>query len=118
MIIGKTFKFEAAHFLPGHAKCGRVHGHTYKLTVEVSDRVYPSGMVMDLHDLSDLVGSVINTWDHSHLNELFSQPTCEILVEAIWNGLIEALVTNFLDPNILYSIQLQEGEGGYARRER
>jgi 6-pyruvoyltetrahydropterin/6-carboxytetrahydropterin synthase len=118
MIIGKTFKFEAAHCLPGHEKCGKVHGHTYKLTVEVKDRIHPNGMVMDLHNLSDLVGKVISTWDHSYLNDLFSQPTCENMVEAIWNGMIEKLVEAYLDPEILYSIQLQEGEGGYARKER
>ncbi len=27
--------FDAAHFLPGHPKCGRLHGHTYHVFVEI-----------------------------------------------------------------------------------
>ena len=36
--ITKTFTFDAAHWLPrvpeGH-KCGRLHGHTYSVTIAV-----------------------------------------------------------------------------------
>ena len=36
MIIGKTFTFEAAHWLPGHTgKCNALHGHTWTVEVEL-----------------------------------------------------------------------------------
>jgi len=120
MIIGKTFKFEAAHWLPGHNKCGKMHGHTYKLTVEVEGEMSSrSGMVMDLHTLSDMVSNVIKNFDHSSLNEYFTSPTCEKIAEAIANGMEEQIVMGDYLPDLrLHSVTLQEGEGGYARVER
>jgi 6-pyruvoyltetrahydropterin/6-carboxytetrahydropterin synthase len=42
MIIYKKFSFESAHRLPnvpaGH-KCGRMHGHSYRVTVYVKGSV-------------------------------------------------------------------------------
>ena len=36
MIIGKTFTFEAAHWLPHHpGKCWKLHGHTWTVEVEL-----------------------------------------------------------------------------------
>jgi len=114
MIIGKEFTFEAAHFLPGHEKCGRTHGHTYRLTVEVEGRVNQYEMVMDLHELSDIVREVIEQFDHSLLNDRFYTPTCEHM--AAWIAMrIEASLPIFAEhPLRVHSVKLQEGEGGYA----
>ena len=77
MIIGKTSTFEASHYLPGHEKCGKMHGHTYKVTVEVIGFIDPNGMVMDLHELGKKVKSVIEKYDHTTLNHfLFIGSTC------------------------------------------
>jgi 6-pyruvoyltetrahydropterin/6-carboxytetrahydropterin synthase len=39
MELAKTYRFEAAHWLPhvpeGH-KCGRPHGHSYEISVHVA----------------------------------------------------------------------------------
>ena len=35
MILGVSETFDSAHFLPNHPKCGRIHGHTYKVEIEV-----------------------------------------------------------------------------------
>ena len=55
MTIWKTFTFDSAHWLPkvpvGH-KCGRVHGHTYQLTVYVTGEPDESGMIIDYADLA------------------------------------------------------------------
>jgi 6-pyruvoyltetrahydropterin/6-carboxytetrahydropterin synthase len=121
MIIGKTFKFEAAHCLPGHEKCGKVHGHTYKLTVEVEGSIDPvTGMLMDYHELANIVkAEVIDIFDHRYLNDIVvSIPTCERLAVMIFETL-DAPIRNFWGPErALKSVTLQEGEGGYARKER
>lgn len=113
MIIGKTFTFESAHCLPGHEKCGQVHGHTYTLTVEVIGDPDPeTGMVVDFHALSDRVKAVTSKLDHKYLNDVVTVlPTCEELAELILD-LLE------LDVPGLHSVTLQEGEGGYAKIQR
>lgn len=114
MIIGKTFTFEAAHFLPDHEKCGKVHGHTYKVTVEVEGPVCnQSGMVMDLHTLSSWVHSIIDGFDHQLLNSCFpNRTTCENLAGYIWN----VMRSNNNTPDLrIYSVTVQEGDGGYAK---
>lgn len=116
MIIGKTFKFESAHCLEGHAKCGQMHGHTYKLTVEVDGQIQHDGMVMDLHLLSEIVQEVIATHDHRCLNDLYSVSTCEVMASAILHNLIQKFKERGLFPfPRLHSVTLQEGEGGYAK---
>jgi 6-pyruvoyltetrahydropterin/6-carboxytetrahydropterin synthase len=121
MIIGKTFKFEAAHCLPGHEKCGKVHGHTYKLTVEVEGVIGPvTGMVIDYHELASVVKSeVLDIFDHRYLNDLIvSTPTCERLAAMIFETLDAPLRQLWGSARALKSVTLQEGEGGYARKER
>jgi 6-pyruvoyltetrahydropterin/6-carboxytetrahydropterin synthase len=112
MIIGKRFKFEAAHHLPEYeGKCASVHGHTYVLEVEVWGQVLGNGMVMDLNTLTKCINEVINLYDHKDLNEMFDNPTVEIMVRRI-----KDIIETQLPPEVkIESIKLQEGEGGWAR---
>lgn len=114
MIVGKTFTFEAAHFLPNHEKCGRVHGHTYKVTVEVEGPVCNgTNMVIDLHVLSAWVRSITEEFDHQLLNACFSEvPTCENLAHYIYTKMT---IDNQYPDLRIYSVTVQEGEGGYAK---
>jgi 6-pyruvoyltetrahydropterin/6-carboxytetrahydropterin synthase len=94
--VTKLFEFEAAHHLPNHpGKCKSLHGHTYKLEVEVGyiyDQVsektpeqLASGMVIDFGDLKAMVNDIIiSKFDHQYLNNLFVvPPTAENMVEWI-----------------------------------
>jgi 6-pyruvoyltetrahydropterin/6-carboxytetrahydropterin synthase len=85
--VTRVMSFEAAHWLPhvcaGH-KCGRVHGHSYRVTVrvrgEVQTRGQEGGMVVDFARI-DAVGREL---DHRTLNEVvgLENPTSELL--AAW----------------------------------
>ena len=48
--IWKDFHFDAAHWLPhvpeGH-KCGRMHGHTYRVRVWCRGAINDRGMIVD-----------------------------------------------------------------------
>ena len=78
--VTKEFGFEAGHFVPNHPKrCKYVHGHSYKLFVTIGGPINESGMVMDFGDLSALVESVIDKFDHGFLNDYFRNPTAEIM---------------------------------------
>ncbi len=88
MEIFKEFTFDAAHWLPnvpaGH-KCGRMHGHTYRVVVAVKGKVNPhTGFVMDFGDLKDAVKPYIDDLDHQVLNDWISNPTAENLTKWFW----------------------------------
>jgi 6-pyruvoyltetrahydropterin/6-carboxytetrahydropterin synthase len=95
--IRKSFRFEAAHRLPkvpaGH-KCGRLHGHSYVVDIEIAGPVdADQGWVLDFGKLSDAFGDLGESLDHRYLNEIpgLENPTSEILAIWIWNQLTVAL---------------------------
>lgn len=62
--------FSAAHQLhgyPGH--CGRLHGHTWKIRVEVeTDQIDGIGISIDFKQLKEITESVLEPLDHHHIN--------------------------------------------------
>lgn len=72
--ISKTFKFEAAHQLPGYdGKCARLHGHSYRFEVRLAGCREESGpkrgMVHDFADLSSTVKErIISCLDHRFIS--------------------------------------------------
>ena len=91
-VLIKTFKFDSAHYLPEHKKCGEIHGHTWVLKISVKGKVKPNGMLIDFHDLKGLVNSyIIDKLDHKLLNDIFENPTCELISKWIWEQLEEPL---------------------------
>ena len=93
MEIFKEFTFEAAHRLPnvrpGH-KCGRLHGHSFRVEVHVKGEVGPeSGWVLDFADIKAAFKPLLDQLDHDYLNEIegLSNPTSEVLAEWIWSRL-------------------------------
>src|SRR6266849_3490794 len=96
-LLTKTFHFEAAHQLPGHAgKCARLHGHSYRLEVSLRGPLKRApgesddGMVMDLQDLSALLRQeVLARLDHQFLNDILEErTTAENLAHWIWDTLV------------------------------
>jgi len=91
--ICKEFTFEASHQLPNHkGKCKNLHGHSYRVQVELSGEINliegasDEGMIMDFGDLSNIVKTeVLDRFDHHHLNDLIvNVPTAEILAMMIF----------------------------------
>lgn len=84
--LSKEFTFEAAHRLPLHdGKCARLHGHSWRMTVEVeSSQLHEegpkTGMVMDYADMKAAVTPILEgNLDHHYLNETLGidNPTSE-----------------------------------------
>jgi 6-pyruvoyltetrahydropterin/6-carboxytetrahydropterin synthase len=93
MNIYKLFVIEAAHRLPnvpqGH-KCGRLHGHSFRVEIHVSGPVEErSGWVMDFAGIKDAFQPFFDQLDHHYLNEVegLSNPTSENLARWIWERL-------------------------------
>jgi 6-pyruvoyltetrahydropterin/6-carboxytetrahydropterin synthase len=86
--LERTYRFEAAHFLPrvppGH-KCARMHGHSYVVEVAIEGEVDPErGWLMDFADIDDHAMPLVRQLDHQVLNEIdgLANPTSELL--AVW----------------------------------
>ncbi|MFZ7135266.1 6-carboxytetrahydropterin synthase QueD [Avibacterium avium] len=82
--VSKEFSFDMAHLLDGHdGKCQNLHGHTYKLQVEVQGELHASGakkgMVMDFSDLKQIVKEQILTpMDHAFIYDETSERESKI----------------------------------------
>ncbi len=80
--------FDAAHFLPNvpdFHKCHRMHGHTYRVRLEVAGPVgEESGWIMDYTDLKYAWSILKAQLDHDCLNDVMKNPTCELI--AAWIG--------------------------------
>ena len=73
--VTKEFSFDCAHMLSGHqGLCANLHGHTYKLQVEVTSlngilKEGPSrGMIVDFKHLKHIVKEqIVDKFDHSYV---------------------------------------------------
>ena len=93
--VTKIFKFDAAHLLPDYVgKCKNLHGHSWRLDVEVegmADAVLYPTMVLDFGDLKKIVNeAVIDKLDHQYINDVVpGPPTAENMVGWIAYQLLE-----------------------------
>ncbi len=97
MEIFREFTFEAAHRLPnvpeGH-KCARLHGHSYRVAVQVQGHIgATSGWIMDFAEIDQAFAPIKARLDHYYLNEIegLENPTSEHLARWIWERLKPAL---------------------------
>lgn len=72
--IFKEFQFEAAHRLPhvpeGH-KCGRLHGHSFLVRLELSGEVdVHTGWLIDFAEVKQAFKPIYDRLDHHYLNEI------------------------------------------------
>ncbi len=90
-------EFASAHSLRDYpGDCRRLHGHNWKVEVEVaSDRLDSLGMVIDFKEIKTAAREVCGRLDHRYLNEIppFDQinPTAEHLAAHIYQGMVAAL---------------------------
>lgn len=77
--------FDAAHYLPGHEKCGEIHGHTYWLEATFEGPLDSGkGWVVDASKIKEEVESVVSKFDHKLINDTgLTPPTAELIASAI-----------------------------------
>ena len=56
--------FSATHLIPGHYKCGRLHGHDYAINAKVEGEVGRDGVIMDFINVKDFLRGIASELDH------------------------------------------------------
>lgn len=61
--------FDSSHYTKGITdKCMNIHGHTFKLAVEVEGEVDPkTGMVIDFLILKNIISEIVSEYDHKFI---------------------------------------------------
>lgn len=60
-------RFSACHFIPGHEKCARLHGHSYIVRLRLEGETGESGMIMDFVVLKRALRALAEEMDHKTL---------------------------------------------------
>lgn len=100
--------FDAAHFLPyvepSH-KCHNVHGHTYRVRLEIQGKVNNQGWVMDYAEVRQIWVAVKERLDHHCINNIpeLENPTAENIAQWI-------AIQLYLDLPGLSCVELRETE--------
>ncbi len=82
--------FSSAHQLKGYrGSCEGVHGHNWKVEVEVQgEGLNEIGLLVDFHDLKDIMKKVIGPLDHVMLNQVEGfrdqNPSSELIARHIY----------------------------------
>lgn len=135
MRISKSFHWEMGHRLPFHpGKCVNLHGHSYRLFLEVDGDIDENGLLIDFYDLKRIVNPIIEELDHAFmvssldpdLNELLKDFTTKRVdvgfhssVENITKYLLDRITSNILPSNIkAVTATVYETQDAYARDTR
>jgi 6-pyruvoyltetrahydropterin/6-carboxytetrahydropterin synthase len=97
MKLGVTEYVDCAHFLPGHPKCGPMHGHTYKVEVTVQGQP-KDGMIIDFGDLKLIVRDALAHYDHHSWKDFLEYPSVENICELLSVKLRDRLSFPFTRP--------------------
>ena len=91
--LTRDFFFESAQTLPkvppGH-KCGRMHGHSFRVEVSIEGEVNAeTGWVYDHALIGEAMKPLVAQLDHTYLNEIpgLENPTIELMAAWFWTKL-------------------------------
>jgi 6-pyruvoyltetrahydropterin/6-carboxytetrahydropterin synthase len=106
MKLGVIDYIDCAHYLPGHDKCGSLHGHTYKIEVVIEGE-NKSGMIIDFAQLKKSIKETLALFDHKMLNDILEYPSVENICESIKLKLSEQIPFSF-------TLRIWEGHGKWV----
>jgi 6-pyruvoyltetrahydropterin/6-carboxytetrahydropterin synthase len=86
--ISKDFEFSASHHLhglPENHQCARLHGHNFKVRVEVSGQyLQDPGFLIDYGEFAPFKAYIDSVLDHRDLNDVMDlNPTAEHLAATL-----------------------------------
>lgn len=110
MRLGVTDHIDCAHLLPGHPKCGQLHGHTYRVELTVEGDA-SSGMLLDFADLKARLRAALSRYDHRHWNDFMDYPTVENICERLAGDVAAAV-------RLPFTLRVYEGNAKWAETGR
>ncbi|MDD4310733.1 MAG: 6-carboxytetrahydropterin synthase QueD [Candidatus Cloacimonetes bacterium] len=105
--------FSAAHRLCGYeGACSNLHGHNWKVRVGLKTAKLDSiGMAMDYGIIKQILKGILDTLDHTYLNEAALlnglNPTSENLAKCIYESMQQALQDQ---PADIYEVEICESD--------
>jgi len=108
-----THFFDASHQLQDSPdlhtkKCANLHGHTYKVIVEIEAANERHGMIIDFGKLKE----TISILDHRHINDVFKEQDNDVPATAENIALfIKAQVCNVMRPITSAAVTVRVAEG-------
>jgi 6-pyruvoyltetrahydropterin/6-carboxytetrahydropterin synthase len=103
--IAKEFKWEMSHRLPFHSgPCRNLHGHSYKLIIELEGEPDEFSMVLDYYEIDKIVQPLLKRLDHAFICDKDDKLMIDFLGKNNFKFLVmpyfttsENLVTYFID---------------------
>lgn len=105
MKIAKEYRWEMGHRLPFHkGLCKNIHGHSYRMVVEITGELDKNGMIIDFFDLNKIVKPIIEKYDHAFLcwkgdkkvlNFLTQNKMKKVVVD--YHSTVENICSDFVD---------------------
>jgi len=106
MKLGITDHVDCAHYLPGHPKCGQMHGHTYRVELIIEGHAQ-GGMIVDFAELKTITRKVLAQYDHRNWNDFLEFPSVENICQLLHAQLKERIAFPFV-------VRVFEGHGKWA----
>ena len=109
--------FAAAHQLRGYTgKCEALHGHNWRVQLYVTaEEINDIGLAIDFKELKKCLHTILETLDHTNLNELApfqtTNPSSENIARYIFNRATKELKEKKVRVD---SIRVWESENAYA----
>ena len=89
MKVAKEFRWEGAHRLPWHGGlCRHLHGHSYRMHVELSGPPDEQGMVADFQEIKAWVRPLVSEWDHAILVAESDRELLSVVREHDWRHVV------------------------------
>jgi 6-pyruvoyltetrahydropterin/6-carboxytetrahydropterin synthase len=57
-------KFSSCHFIPGHERCGCLHGHVYAISAKIHGEPNVDGIILDFIKLKAMLRELAEELDH------------------------------------------------------
>ena len=113
--------FAAAHNLLNYCgQCENLHGHNWKIEIYIQgNELDKSGMIIDFKILKEHTNAILDTLDHTYLNELpifvGKSPSSELIAEHIFVELEKKLAQLPVQVNRIVAWESEKAAAAYFR---
>ena len=113
--------FAAAHNLLNYCgQCENLHGHNWKIEIYIQgSELDKSGMLIDFKILKDHTNTILDTLDHTYLNELpiftGKSPSSELIAEYIFVELEKRLAELPVEVKKIVAWESEKAAASYFR---